>query len=412
MMAAEEPAWTVFNGLGHDNISNETGLLKTWGTEGPKLLWKNSGIGNTEFPGYASVTVADGRIFTAGNVKVAQSDKTADSVVFALDEKTGKEIWRYNNGSGWTDNTKFPGERGTPTIDGDRLYAYSSVGILACLEAKTGKEIWKRNLREDYIAQLPEWAYAESVVIDGSNVIVWSGGVKVSVAALDKMTGKTVWTTPPTGEIGNYASMTAFDYKGIRFYVNMTQKGVLAVNAATGEKLFYHPHETKYDINANTPYYCGDGKLLVISGNASGAEMLQLNVTDNKVTVNVLWKEPKLDTLHGGFIVKDSYIYAAAHNYKRGIWLCVKLDDGKIVWENRGPSEGAVSYADGLLYLYSEKEGNVALVKPSPEKYQEVSRFTLPEEGAGMYWAHPVICGKKLFLRHAEFLYCYDIAER
>ncbi|GHT45347.1 polyvinylalcohol dehydrogenase [Planctomycetales bacterium] len=410
-LLAESPAWAVFHGVQRDNISPDTGLLKEWGANGPKLLWKTTGIGNTEFPGYSSVTIADGRLYTAGNVKVANSDQTANAAVYCLDSETGKEIWHYENGSGWTDKAKFPGERGTPTIDGDRIYAYSAVGLLACLDAKTGKKIWDRNLREDYAAQLPTWAYAESVVIDGNQVAVWVGGVKASVVALDKLTGKTIWETPSTGNVGNYASMTLFALGGIKMYANMNQKGLLIVRADNGKQLLFHSHESDHDIIATTPHY--DNSTIFITGSGAGAKLLKLNVDNvGNVTADVVWAEKKFDNFHGGVIVRDGYIYGTAHKYKKGIWICANRNDGKIVWENRGVGEGSVSYADGMLYCYSETEGVAALVKPTPEGYKEVSRFTLPEEGAGKYWAHPVICGKKLYLRHAEFLYCYDIGEK
>jgi outer membrane protein assembly factor BamB len=409
---AAEPSWLVFHGVSRDNVSPETGLLKSWGENGPKLVWKIGGIGNTEFPGYSGITTADGRIYTSGNVRVGDSDQAANAFVYALDAKTGKEIWHYNNGTGWTTKANFPGERSTPTIDGDRVYVYSAVGRLACLDAKTGKEIWVRNLREDYAAQLPTWALAESVVVDGNQVVCWIGGTKAAVVALDKLTGKTVWETPGTGNLGAYASMNVIEQDGLKIYLNLDQKGLLAVNAKTGEKLFHFQHESDYDILVTTPYYF-DGKILISTANKSriGTKLLKLNVSGNKASVEELWTQSKFDNFHGGIIVKDGYAYGTSHNYKKGIWICLKLADGSIVWENRGVGEGSVSYAEGLLYCMSETEGNVAIVKATPAGYQEVSRFALPEEGAGKYWAHPVICGKKLYLRHAEFLYCYDIAE-
>ena len=406
-----EPSWTVFHGLNRDNVSSETGLLKSWKEEGPSLLWKNDTIGNTEFPGYSSVTVSEGRVFTSGNVKTGDSDQVANAYVFALNEKTGKEIWRYDNGTAWTDKGKFPGERSSPTIDGNRIYAFSAVGRLACIEAATGKEIWARNLREEYAAELPVWAYAESPVIDGNKIVCWISGEKAAVVALDKMTGKTLWTTPSTGQRGNYSSMTLFDHGGQRIYVNMNQAGVLAVNGETGKQLFAIPYKTEWDVMATIPYFF-DGKLFVISGYGTGSKLFKLNVNGTTITPEEIWAESKFDNMHGGIVIKDGYAYGASHHYKRQRnWMCVKLEDGSIVWENPGVGMGSVTYADGMLYCMSEKEGIVALVKATPKQYEETGRFTLPE-GVGMYWAHPVVCNKKLYLRHGTVLYCYDIAEK
>ncbi|MCL1903532.1 MAG: PQQ-like beta-propeller repeat protein [Oscillospiraceae bacterium] len=383
------------------------------------MLWKNDQIGDTESPGYAAVTVAEGRVYTAGNVKTGDSDQTANSVVFALDEKTGKEIWRYENGSAWVDKGLFPGERGTPTIDGNRIYAYSSLGRIACLEAAAGKEIWAKNVREEYIAQAPVWAYAESPFIDGDKVVLWVGGETAAVAALDKMTGKPIWTTPSTGQRGNYASMTPCVVDGQRIYVSMCQLGVLAVHAETGEQLFFVPHKTEWDVMATTPHFFSENKLFVTSGYGTGAKLFELGTYGKFIAPKEVWVKKEFDNMHGGIVVKDGYAYTATHFYKRGRnWMCIKLEDGSTAWENPGIGMGAITCADGMLYCTCEKmdDPTVALVKATPEGYEETGRFTLPtaEEGGGvgMFWAHPVICNKKLYLRHGKVLYCYDVAEK
>ena len=411
-----ELSWTIFSGTNRDNISPETGLLKSWKEGGPPLLWKANGIGSTEFPGYSSVTVADGRVFTAGNIKTGGTDQDAHAYVFALNEQTGKEIWRYRNGPAWTDKGKFPGERGTPTIDGNRIYTFSAVGRIACLEAATGKETWAKDLRAEYDAELPTWAYAESPYIDGNKVIIWIGGKKAAVVALNKMTGAPIWTTPGTEQRGNYASMTAFDHAGQRIYVSMNQTGVLAVNAETGKQLFAMPHKTEWDVMATTPYFF-DGKLFVTSGYGTGAKLYRLNVSGNTITPEQVWENKNFDNQHGGVVVKDGYVYSATHYYKRQRnWMCINLTDGSVAWEEPGIGMGSVTCADGMLYCMSEREGEVALVKATQEKYEEISRFSLPSQeeggGVGMYWAHPVVVNKKLFLRHGNFLYCYDVAAK
>ncbi len=301
-LLAAEPAWPAFHGPKADNISTDTGLLKTWPEGGPKLLWRAEDIGNTEFPGYSGVVIADGRVFTTGNVKVdgdEKDEKKAHSFLFALDFKTGKELWRYDNGPGWTDGPKFPGDRNTPTIDGNRVYAFSALGMLACVEAESGKEIWKRNLREEADATLPNWAYAESPVVDGDLIVCWPGGKKASVMALNKRTGEVVWTTPSIDEVAGYATMIAFEQDGLRIYANMTQRGFLAVNAKNGEKLFYHKHPAKYDINATMPYYF-DGKILLSSGyGTTGTVLLKLTVDGENASVEQIWHQKKLDNQHG-----------------------------------------------------------------------------------------------------------------
>ena len=404
--------WTVFNGLDRDKVSSETGLLKSWKEGEPPLLWTIDTLGSTEFPGYSSVTISAGRVFTAGNVRTGNNDEEAHVYVFALDEKTGNELWRYRNGVAWTDKTRYPGERGTPTIDGNRLYVFSAMGRVACLEVSTGKEIWARDLRTEYNVELPEWAFAESLYVDGNKIAVWIGAPNAAVVALDKITNKIIWTTPGNEHYGNYASMLAFDHGGQRVYINSNRKGFLAVNGETGKRLFFIPHETpRGDIMATTPHFF-DGNLFVTSGYGIGSKLYRLDVDGESITPHQLWSNRNFDNQLGGVVIKDGYVYGATQNYKGGRnWMCIKLEDGSAAWENPGVHIGSIACADGMLYCLSEKDGIVALVKATPEKYEETGRFTLPE-GMGAYWAHPVIANKKLFLRHGKVLYCYDVAEK
>ena len=417
VLFASTVSWPVFHGVHRDNVSTETGLLKSWPEGGPKLLWKASIIGNTEFPGYSSVTVSDGRVFTTGNIQTGETDQEAHAYIFALNENTGEELWRYRLGPAWTERGQFPGERGTPTIDGDKVYAYSARGQIVCLDAAAGTKIWDRDLRAEYEVTLPTWAFAESLYIDGDKIIAWVGGEKASVVAMNKTTGTTLWETPGTGQRGNYASMTLFDFAGQRIYANMNQAGILAVNAETGKILFDIPHKTDWDVMATTPYFF-DGNLFITSGYGTGARLYRLNAQRETITPELIWENKEFDNQHGGVVIKDGYAYASTHHHgSQRTWMCIKLEDGSIAWQHRGRemSMGAITCADGMLFCLSQQEGTVALLKATPERYEELGRFTLPQTeeggGVGMFWAHPVVCNKKLFLRHGNFLYCYDIAE-
>ncbi|GHT36283.1 polyvinylalcohol dehydrogenase [Planctomycetales bacterium] len=403
-LCAADNDWAVFHGSKGDNIAPDKGLLKKWAAEGPKLLWKGEKLGDAEFPGYSGAIIADNKIFITGN------NKNARSYVYALDENSGKIIWHYDNGAGYAG--QFPGDRNTPTYDSGKVYALSAMGSLVCLDAETGKEIWNHNVVTEYEVKLPTWAYAESPIVDGNKVVCFPSGKKAAAVAFDKTTGKEIWKTPGSDMLAGYATAVVFTHNGVKIYANVNQNGLLGVNAETGEQLFYYEHKTKHDINATMPYY-KDGKILISSGYASGTELLQFGTENGKITLTPVWKQEKLDNQHGGLIVLDGYIYGSAHHYKRGVWMCVKWDDGSIVWEDRGAGQGSITYADGMLYCLGEsEEGIFALVKATPEKYEEISRFTLPEEGAGKFWAHPVVNNGKLYIRHAGFLYCYSLTAK
>jgi len=391
--AAAGPFWPRFHGPKGDNISTDTGLLKEWPTDGPKLLWTAKGLGH----GFASVVIADGLIYTAGN----KDDKT---MVTALDLE-GKTVWQEDNGEAWTG--EHPGTRGTPTLDADRLYHESPLGEVVCMEAKTGKRVWSLNILKEFDGQNITWALAESVLIDGDRAICCPGGKKASVVALDKMTGKPVWRAQGTGVPTSYATATVAECQGLRMVLAMNAKALLGVNADNGELLFTHPHETRYDVNATSPIYHG-GEVFICSGYGSGAELLKLSVEGRKASVERVWESKELDNHHGGVILLNGYVYGAAQESNRGGWVCLDWKTGKKMYAERGVGKGSLTYADGLFYCLSEQR-DMGLVEATPQALKVISRFKVPSGGQGPSWAHPVVCGGRLYVRHSDQLYAYDV---
>lgn len=388
--SSEKPFWPRFHGPKGDNLSADRGLLKEWPKSGPRLVWTAKGLGH----GYASVTLANGLIYTAGNL----DEKT---VVTALDLE-GKPRWQADNGPAWTRD--YPGTRGTPTLDGDRVYHESPLGELTCYDAQSGKKIWDLNILREFGGQNITWALAESVLIDGDRLICCPGGDKASVAALDKKTGKTVWTAPSTGVKAGYASPVLAEDQGLRMILTMNAKAFLAVNADNGDLLCTYPHETAYDVNATSPIY-RDGHVFLCSGYGTGSVLLKLTVQGRKASVEQVWKTKDLDNHHGGVIFLDGYLYGAAF---RGSWTCLEWKTGKRMHAERGVGKGSLTFADGMLYTLSEQR-DMGLVEATPKAHKVISRFKVPSGGEGPSWAHPVVCGGRLYVRHSDQLYAYDV---
>ena len=400
-LTAAEPSWSVFHGPRGDNKSPDVGLLKQWPEGGPKLLWTADFIGF----GYSGVSVADGRIFTSGNVEV---DGKPLSMVFCLD-MNGKLIWKNDNGPAHVDRRRYPSTRATPTIDDDFVYDESALGEVACFNAKTGEKIWHRNIIKDYEADIPRWFPGESVVIDDDKLICCPGGPKAGAVALDKKTGKTVWEAAPTGHDAGYATPYFFDFDGTRIVAIQTNKTVEGLDPSTGKTLFSFPWENFRTTNVTMPIY-RDGHLFMTSGYDFGAKLFKLmKRPDGRIATEEIWYEKKFDNHHGGVILVGDHVYGTTH---KGSWGAIHFDTGKIGYLVRSIGSGSVHYADGLIYGLSEDDKTVVLLKPEPEKYVEISRFELPNEAEGKSWAHPVVCGGRLYLRHAQYLYCYDVADK
>lgn len=401
---AEEPFWPRFHGSDGTNISKDKGLLPSWPEEGPELVWTAEGIGN----GYANVTIAEGRIFTAGNV--------GDSMVVTALDLDGKILWQQPNGPSYTKS--YPGARGTPTIDGDRIYHESPTGQVSCFETATGKKIWTTNILEKFGTKNITWALAESVLIDSKNLIVAPCGPNTAVVALNKMTGKLVWKSKPSideegkADLAGYATATLIEYKGIRMILTMTENALIGVDADGGRLLFRFPHETRYKVNATKPLY-HDGHVCISSGyGTTGTVMVKLGVQGGKVSAEKVWDSRELDNQHGGLILYEGHIYGSGHKFNRGSWVCLDWKTGEMKYKDRGIGQGSATLAEGMLYTLAEKKRKLGLVKATPEGYELVSEFILPSGGKGPTWAHPVISGNLLYIRHGDFLYTYRLSAK
>jgi outer membrane protein assembly factor BamB len=392
--AADQAAfWPRFNGPDGTNISKATGLLKKWPADGPRLVWTAQGIGE----GFAGATIANGLILTAGDLE-------GKTVVTALDME-GKTLWQRPNGPAWSG--QHGGDRGTPTIDGDRVYHEAPTGELICLNAKTGEKIWQTNILERFEGKNTTWGLAESVLIDGPRLICCPGGEKGSVVALDKQTGKTVWAAKSTGDRAGYASPALVEWQGMRIILTMTAKALIGVSADTGDLLFRHEHITRYDVNALMPLY-HDGKVFISSGYGSGSELVNLKVEGGKVSAEPVWQSKELDNHHGGVVLIDGYVYGAASDANHSQWICLEWKTGKKTCAAKGVGKGSLTAADGLLYTMSEG-GKVGLVEATPQEFKLISQFKLPSGGEGPSWAHPVVCGGRLYIRHSNRLFAYDV---
>jgi outer membrane protein assembly factor BamB len=332
-----EGFWPQFHGPKQDNTSEETGLLIKWPDDGPRLLWTAEGIGF----GYAAVSVAAGRIYTAGNA----DDKT---VITAIDGN-GQIVWQVPCGPAW--EKEYPGTRATPTFNDGRLYHQSPLGDVVCLDAKTGNKIWGLNSVEQFGGEVPRWGLCESLVIDGNRVICCPGGDKTAVVALDKLTGKTVWKSPSAGDVAGYATPILVEHQGLRMIITMTAKAI-------GEEV---------------------------------------------------WRSKELDNHHGGVLLLNGHLYGSAAHKNNAKWICLDWNTGEMVYADRGVGKGSLTYADGMLYCLGEK-GTMGLVKPAPTAYEVISQFKIPEGPEGPSWAHPVVCGGRLYIRHGDRLYAYLVA--
>jgi len=384
-----------FRGPHRDGIFPEKGLLKAWPEAGPALAWKAEGIGK----GYSSIAVVKDTIYVPGMAEDNQG------YIFAFD-LAGQAKWKAAYGPE-TLEVQAPGARATPTIDGDRLYIISGLGVVYCLSATDGKKLWEVDLNTTFAAAVVDWVFSESPLVDGDRVYATPGGPDASVVALNKMTGETIWTSKGLSEASAYCSPALFTFGGRRVLVTMTADSIVGINETDGKVLWVHAHKTPYKIHGNTPVAAGN-LIYYTSGSGAGGGVLEVSADGSSVTQK--WLDKQLDSLHKGVVLVDGYIYGTGE--KNNKLVCLELATGKVMWEADEITQGNIIYADGMLYVYEgPKKGIVNLVKASPEKYERTGTFAMPRS-RDKHWANPAIANGQLFLRYDGVLYAYDITAK
>lgn len=392
---AATQAQTQWRGPNRDGIYPEKQLLKEWPADGPKMLWSCEGLGT----GQGSVVVSGGKVFVTG----IPDTLNANGYLFAFDD-AGKLLWKKNYGRDWTGI--FPGARSTPTVVDDLIYVESGAGSLYCLRTSDGSQVWSVDFFTDLHADSVQFGFSESPLIDGDRIYVTPGGKENNVVALNRFTGEKIWSSPGFGEKATYCSPILINQNGHRLFVNLTATSIIGVDANTGE-MYWRIHQFQDNkIHANTPVFA-DGKIIVSSASrkdSSGLVALQLSPDGKKA--EIAWRNKEFINLSGGFILKDGYLYGGA--YLQPKWFCIDLKTGLTKYINKDFGGGPVIYADGLFYCYAEKDGEIALADANPEQFKIISKFKVPM-GTAQHWAHPVIAGGKLYVRHNDALMVYDI---
>lgn len=376
----------------------DTALLKKWPDVGPELIMKVEGIGK----GYSSVIATDQYIFATGMID------TLDYLSCITPD--GQIKWKVPYGRSWVKS--FPETRSTPTIEGDRIYIISGIGELVCLNVNDGSVSWKVNVDKDYNSEWHIWGVSESPLIVDDKVICTPGGAKTSVVAFDKMTGKLVWQSESVGGQRTYASPIIYEYKNIRYILAATGTHLVALEPATGKVVwtFKYWDDAKWEqpglIWANTPTFNGRDIFLSMGYDYRN---VMLEMSEDGTSVKEKWSNMVLDNHHHGLIELDGFIYGSNwQSNSKGKWVCLDWNSGETKYETDWLTKGALIHADRLFYILEEKSGTVALVKPDPSKFEVISSFKL-QGGSGPFWSHPFIANGKLYLRHGEVLFVYNI---
>ena len=388
--------WPQWRGPNRDNVSPETGLLKAWPAGGPPLRWRVDGIGE----GIASVSIAEGRIYTLGYFEGGE-------FLTALDQRTGQRVWATRVGPRVNENflMRWLSQR-TPTLDGDRIYAITSGGRLVCLQAANGQELWSKSYPDDFGATRPGWGFCDYPLIDGNRLICTPGGPQASLVALDKRTGQEIWrSTVPDGGQSAFAALIATEVSGVRQYVAFLGRALVGVRASDGRPLWRYEKLSNGTANSHTPI-ARDDLILTSNGYGTGLALIKLVPKGEEFEV-----QEQYSNRQSPDAFQDSGLILGDHFFMGFPLQCLDWKTGERIWANRlGNGKLAITAAENCLYVRTS-DGELILADAALTEYHERGRFTIPDPVKGIGATYPIIAGGRLFLRDDNKLLCYDIRE-
>jgi outer membrane protein assembly factor BamB len=386
-----------WRGPGRSGIYNETGLIKTWPSSGPLLLWEATGMGS----GFSSAVVSDDAIYITG--------RKGEKDILTSFSQEGKKNWEviYGNSS----RSNYPDSRCTPTYSNGKIFLVSGEGDMVCV-GKDGKIIWSVNYFQKYRAKTPQFGISESPLVVDNKVIGTPGGNVTAMVAFNVDNGNVVWEAPPINEGTNYVNPLLIENGGIKIIVTLSEGHLIAVNPVNGKLLWNFNYEAQNadqtgDRNhVNTPVY-RDGFIFEANGYEQVGVKIKINPDGSEPSL--VWKNTDITPHVGGMVLLGNYIFSSTHDTNsKGRWICVDWTTGKTMWITDWHNKGSIISADGMLYIYEEKSGYIGLVKPNSEKLEVVSSFQIAK-GTGPHWSHPVIDKGRLFVRHGDYLAVYSL---
>ena len=382
--------WTNFRGPKRDGKYDEAPVSTNWPANGLPVVWKQPvGVGHSSF------SVADGKAYTL-------EQRRNQEVVAAYDLGTGRELWAQKWNAEFTDSTG-DGPRSTPTWDQGRIYALGATGELRCLDANTGAVIWGKNILSDNSANNLPWAMAASPLIVDDKVIVLPGGApNKSVVAYNKNTGAPVWKVLNDSQA--YVSPMLVELAGRRQIVVVSASRVVGLTPENGSLLWSYPWSTDMGINVSQPIMVDQNRFFISSGYGKGAALVEVKGSGNNYTATTIWENNNMKNKFNSSVLHNGYVYGL----DEGILVCLDVNTGERKWKEGRYGYGQILLAGGHLIVTSD-QGDIALVKASPDKYTEVARFTALQ---GQTWNYPAIAGGRLLVRNSNEMAAYDISAK
>ncbi len=398
--------WPQFRGLNRDNISTETGLLRSWPAKGPRVVWK---IPVCE--GYAGAAIKDGRIYL-NDYNAAKKEHTVRCISLA----DGKDLWQWSYPVEIRSNHGIT--RTVPAVGRNLVFSLDPKCRFHALDIKTGKLVWQKNLVQDYKATIPGWYAGQNPLLDGDRILVATGGDALAVA-FDQATGKEMWRAPNPGkDVMTHTSLMPATIGGVKQFLYLTMNRLAGIGAADGQFLWQTPFTGRMAL-CPSPVAIGDGRIFVTSGYEVGSVMFQVDKSAGGFAARRLYALTSVQfnsEVHTP-ILYQNHLFAVGSK-TRGRFTCLGLD-GKVVWQSpvvsgdaaasRTFDLGAFMLADGMFFLIDGKSGMLRLIEASTTQYKELASAQIL--GGEEIWGPIALSNGKLVIRDMNQMVCLQVGQ-
>lgn len=379
--------WTDFRGPRRDGHYEQTPIRTAWPAGGLPEIWRQT-VGG----GYASMTVANGRVFTI-------EQRRGDEVVTAYDFQSGGELWTHSWPARFEESMGGPGPRATPTWHEGRVYALGATGELHVLEEATGKLVWKKNILGDNPDSNLPWAMSASPLIVDDKVIVQPGDPAGSIVAYNKLNGEPVWKA--LSDMQSYTSPTEVTLAGRRQILAVSAVRMMGLAIDNGSVLWEFPWVTSGGGNISQPLVVDEQHVFISAGYGHGSALVKITPGDT-LRAEEVWQNNNMKCKFNSPVLYQGHVYGLDD----GILAAVDVWTGERAWKGGRYGFGQLLLAQGHLIVLTEG-GDVVLVKATPEAHQELARF---EAIDGKTWNNPAIANGKLLVRNQTEMACYDLS--
>ena len=352
----------------------------------PIPLLTIEGLGN----GYSTPAVTSDRIFITG-------EQGGTGYLYSYNFN-GTLLWKTQYGSEWSAN--FPGSRASPTVIDSMIYTCSGKGDIACFNTNTGQKQWTLNMIRDLHGVNAVFGYSMSVLIERDRIYCLPGGLDTNIVCMNRFTGKIIWKSAGNGETPGYTAPLFISHHERNLLVTFSEMAMLGLDANTGELLWTYELSFKGDAPCNQPIYL-EGYLYMVAGGGNGAAKFE--ISQDGTQIKKIWSNDEFNTYFGGFIMVGNFLYGSSKSKQ----LCMSIDalTGKIV-DSLSFKAGSIVSAGEDMVIYSQT-GSVGIVRFNRGKMTLTRSFKIIR-GTNEHFAHPLIAGGRLYIRHGDALLVYD----